>query len=643
MPQRLPVAHRRPAWIQYGIALVLVGIAYAATLLLPWSANRPTIALFYAVVALTATFAGLGPSLLATAAGCYAVATWLMGPAGELPTWEGAVRLIAFASVSLLLAGLGEMRLRRERSERALRVWNEVTLSSIGDGVLVADARGRVLFLNAAAIRITGWSAQEAVGRSLGEVFRAISERTREPLADPGARVRSSGAAVRLGEDTLLVARDGREIPVDDSAAPIRSEDGEIVGLVIVFRDVSEQRIVEQRRQSLVEEQTRLLEREAAARAEAQAANRTKDEFLATLSHELRTPLNAIVGWTALLRSERLAPEQIEHGYDVIERNAQRQMRLIEDVLDVSRIVSGKLRLEREPLELARLVGDAVDAVRPAADANRIELRYRAPDTPTYVDGDGPRLTQIAANLLSNAVRFTPAGGRVEVSLRADGADAELVVADTGQGIAPDFLPHVFDRFRQEDGSISRRHGGLGLGLAIVRHLVELHGGSVHAASDGVGRGATFTVRLPLARDVALPARRERAAHAAPDLGGARVLLVDDDADALEVLGTALATAGAELRTAQSPEDALRIVSDWKPHLFVLDLAMPGLDGHALLRQLRAQGFAAPAIALSAHADAGSRLAAYDAGFQHFVAKPVTPAALRGVVAATLRSDRAST
>jgi signal transduction histidine kinase/CheY-like chemotaxis protein len=361
---------------------------------------------------------------------------------------------------------------------------------------------------------------------------------------------------------------------------------------------------------------------------EARDANRVKDEFLATLSHELRTPLNAIVGWTHLLRTGGLDAATSQRALETIERNARLQSQLIADILDVSRIVSGKLNIESAPVDLGPLLASAVETARPAAAAKGIELHLDLSDHGASVMGDTGRLQQVAQNLVGNAVKFTASGGQVRVSLRRGAGTAELVVEDTGIGIAPDLLPHVFERFRQGDSSTTRPHGGLGLGLAITRHLVEAHGGSVEAASDGLGRGACFTVRLPLA-DAPPLARPVSVAPAldALELRGVRVLVVDDHADGLNALGAILERAGAAVARAASAQEAFAVLPDFQPHVLVSDLALPGEDGYSLLGRLRAlpaeRGGLIPALAVTGHGQAGTR--AMSVGFQQHLAKPVDP------------------
>ncbi|HYD01612.1 MAG TPA: ATP-binding protein [Phycisphaerales bacterium] len=403
--------------------------------------------------------------------------------------------------------------------------------------------------------------------------------------------------------------------------------------------------------QTLAEQRTALLDSERRARAEAERASRVKDDFVATLSHELRTPISSILGWTHLLRADPARPDAA-YGLEVIERNTRAQARMIDDLLDVSRIVAGKLRLDVQPVDLAAVLRAAIEIVRPAAEAKGVRLVTEL-DGGALVRGDAARLQQIAWNLLSNAIKFTPGGGAAEVrvSLKRTGAHAELTVRDNGKGISREFLPYIFDRFRQEDASTTRLHGGLGLGLSIVRHLTELHGGTVSARSEGEGLGSTFTVSLPLAaapvtqrvhedRDVIDGAPTpSRAAPSAP-LDGVRILLVDDDLDTRELLSLVLSKAGAHVVTAASSTEGLvRLQSDPSLEVIVSDVGMPDEDGYAFIRKVRqieeGRGTPArlPAIALTAFARSEDRTRALKAGFQAHIAKPAEPAELITVIA----------
>jgi signal transduction histidine kinase/CheY-like chemotaxis protein len=393
-------------------------------------------------------------------------------------------------------------------------------------------------------------------------------------------------------------------------------------------------------------ERMSLLEREQLARAEAERASRAKDEFIATLSHELRTPLNSVLGWARLLRTGKLEPAGVLQAVEAIGRGATTQAQIVDDLLDVSRIVRGALRLDVRPVDLGPVIEAAVETVQPAARARDIEIAVEH-GAPAPVSGDPGRLQQVIWNLLANAIKFTPPGGRVLVRTEAAAEGVQIAVSDNGKGISPEFLPHLFERFRQADSSTTRAHGGLGLGLAIVRHLVEAHGGTVAAESAGPGLGSTFYVRLPVASPRARRATGEQApvptpvagaeARAPTSLRALRVLVVDDDADTREALARILAQAGASVSSAASAEEALERLQAAPPDVLLSDIAMPGHDGYDFIRAVRAlapeRGGKVPAAALTAFTQGDRRREALQAGYQVWLAKPIEPAALTEAVA----------
>ena len=371
-----------------------------------------------------------------------------------------------------------------------------------------------------------------------------------------------------------------------------------------------------------------------------QQASRLKDEFLATLSHELRTPLNAVLGWTRMLRRGTVPAERRDAVLDTIERNAAAQMQLVEELLDLSAMVAGGLRLTVMRVDLRDLLGGAVETIRPAADARSLQVSLTIDPGLPEVAADPGRLRQVLWNLLTNAVKFTPAGGSIRIALTGGTSDVELTVSDTGSGIAPEFLPHVFEAFRQADSSSTRMVGGLGLGLAIVRHIVEAHGGTVSARSDGVGRGSTFTIRLPAGH---APAGAEEPLDQRDGLRGRRVLAVDDDESTQELVATMLLMYGVSVRTAGRATQALEILSSWRPDVLLADLAMPGEDGYALVRRVRALPpplGAIPAVALTAYTDPQSVQHAFSAGFDAHLGKPLEPHVLADALSKVLRARR---
>jgi PAS domain S-box-containing protein len=532
---------------------------------------------------------------------------------------------------------------RAERDLRASREWLKVALTSIGDAVIAADTEARVTFINPIAQALTGWTEQEALGAPLGSIFHIVNEETRREVESPIDKVLREGNIVGLANHTVLIDKHGKERPIDDSGAPIKDAEGNILGAILVFRDVTQRREADR-------ERTGLLAQEQEARRFAEVTGRLKDEFLATVSHELRTPLTATLGWVTMLRAGKLDQATAAKALATIDRNIKSQAQLVEDLLDISRIITGKIRIEPRPLYPASLIGAAVDALRPTAELRGIRVRTVLDSSAGPVMADAERLQQVIWNLLANAIKFTPRGGQVTIGLEVAGQSVEIGVTDTGRGITREFLPFVFERFTQADSSFSRAHGGLGMGLAIARSLVELHGGTIQVESAGEGKGASFAVRLPIAHVEGAAARpAEKAAPPEPhaeELEGLRLLVVDDELDTCEMLREVLERSGAEVRTATSAAEALPAMDSWRPHILLSDIGMPGQDGYDLITKIRARpadsGGNIPAIALTAFARIEDRMKALSAGYHMHVAKPVQPDELVAIVGnlAGLLGDR---
>lgn len=528
----------------------------------------------------------------------------------------------------------------RKRTEAALAESNQ-TLKAIVQACPLAimglRADGTVRLWNPAAERIFGWSSAEVLGQVLPAIPNGKQEEFQRNIA-----VTMQGQ-VLSGTETRRQTKTGEIIDVALWSAVVDEAQTGISCLSVVA-DISD------RKQAEVERE-QLLQREQTARQEAEAANRIKDEFLAVLSHELRSPLNPILGWTQLLRSRQFDAATIDKALETIERNAKLQTQLIEDLLDVSRILQGKMTLKVGSVYLVPVIEAAIETVRLAAEAKGIQIRTRFADAAEPVAGDAGRIQQIIWNLLSNAVKFTPPGGAIDVELEpiispppgsqpplaiAEPPYVEITVTDTGKGIQPEFLPHVFDYFRQEDGTITRQFGGLGLGLAIVRHLTELHGGTVKVSSPGEGKGATFTVRLPCLISTE-PSLTDSAIAATSNLSNIRVLVVDDELDMRDLAMAVLSEFGATVQTAASAQEALLLLQSFQPNVLICDIGMPDMDGYRLMRQIRSlpadQGGTIPAIALTAYAGELDRQQALAAGFQLHLAKPVEPSELVAEIA----------
>ncbi len=532
---------------------------------------------------------------------------------------------------------------RRHAEELRFRL--AAVVESSDDAIISKTLQGIITTWNSGAERIFGYTAAEAVGRPVTMLIpldRIDEERAILDQLQRGEHIEPY--------ETERARKDGTRIHVSLTISPMRDADGKIIGASKIARDITERHQAEQvlRRseaelRTLAEERRSLLDAERAARSEAERVSVMKDEFLATLSHELRTPLNAILGWSQLLSTGQADPADLEQGLDAIQRNARAQTQLIEDLLDMSRIISGKVRLDVQLTDLAGVVDAAVDSSRPAADAKSIRLRKIVDPRAGPVSGDPTRLQQVVWNLLSNAIKFTPKGGSISVMLERVNSHLEITVHDSGVGIQPEFLPLVFERFRQADSSTTRSFGGLGLGLSIVKNLVELHGGTVHAKSAGLGQGSTFVVMLPVA-PIRRGTDREHPATSIAgksdslqlDLAGVKVLVVDDEPDARALISRVLSQCQAEVRTAVSAADGLVQVQLFKPDVLVSDIGMPETDGYQFIRQVRSlsadQGGRLPAIALTAFARSEDRTRAMMAGYQMHISKPIEPQELIATV-----------
>ena len=518
-------------------------------------------------------------------------------------------------------------------------------------GIVITDAALTVVEWNHWMEQHTGKRASEVMGANLLDLFPELIARRLDRhykwALEGQVRVLSQALHGFLIAMSAVSGKHGQtQMQQAVRISPI-SHEGQIIGTLTVIEDVTERVARESELQEQIEDRSRLLASEKLARNEAERANRLKDEFLATISHELRNPLNAILGWAHMMRLGKLTQANTERAVETIYRNAKSQSQLVADLLDVSRIISGKLRLDVRQVDLIYIVNAAVDSIRPAADAKAIRLHTLLDPAAGPISGDADRLQQIVWNLLSNAVKFTPKGGKIQVKVMRIDSHVEIIVSDSGVGISKEFLPYVFDRFRQADASTTRIHGGLGLGLSIVHQLVDLHGGSVSVQSEGEGTGATFTITLPFVGVVSSKKEAETGPPSVseeiisldglPSLAGLKVLVVDDEADTRELIEEVLKECGAEVITSRSAAEAYTALDEHKPDILVSDLGMPDEDGYALIAKIRTlpreQGGQIPAAALTAYARAEDRMRVLRSGFQFHLPKPVDSAELVTVVA----------
>jgi len=622
----------------------LIGIV-RASILSSIAGDRSPLGLFTLAVICSAWVGGLGPGLLATALSMITGALFIITPAPF--EQQHFMLMIVFALNSTLISIVCEsLRRSRQRAEEARDKLvesehhlkeSEARFRQLADSapvlIWMSDAEGTCSWLNRPWLEFTG----EPLEKQIGDGW--------ERFVHPEDVVRCKEtfrqhfeARTPFEMDYRLRRHDGTHRWLITRGMPLFSGTGSFLGFMGGCIDIHERKEAEKDSEALLKVEQR-------ARLEAERTALLKDEFLATVSHEMRTPLTAMLGWVQLLRNGTLSQDAVPHALETIERNARAQAKLIDDLLDMSRILSGRLRLDVQQVQPAEIVEAAISAAEPAATAKSVRIVSDLDPHTGPIVGDPTRLQQIIWNLLNNAIKFTPAKGTVTVKLKRDEYSLDIRVTDTGEGITPEFLPHVFDRFRQQDASTVRRHQGLGLGLAIVKQLVELHGGSVEAHSEGVGHGATFVVHLPISP--AMPGRiratpplaateRPRDDIPLPSLLGTKVLVVDDDADARELLRSILAQSGASVRTAGSAAEAIQQFEARLPDVLVSDIGMPGKDGYDLIRQIRAlsteSGGHVPALALTAFARSDDRRRAIGAGFHMHLAKPVEPAELVTVV-----------
>lgn len=644
---------------RYGVAVLAVAISLLLRLLLtPLLAEQAPFLLFFIAVIFSAWYGGRGPALLTIALSAvfgdlfFVAPTYLHHPKQLGEFLQLTLFVAASGTAAFLLTALQAAKRRAEistqnaeRHYQRLRESEErfrLLVEGVQDyAIFMLDRIGRVTSWNIGAERILGYSESEIMGRSFSCIYMA------EDLANnrPAFALQHAIEHGHTQDDRWHVRKDGSLFWANGVITALRDEANHLQGFSKILRDNTERKRAE-------EERVKLLIREQAARAEAEAASRSKDEFLSIVSHELRTPLAAILLWAELLRAGGLDDATISQALETIERNAKSQSKLIEDLLDISRIITGNLRLNLQLVELAPIVQAAVDTLSLTAEVKELNLQLDLDSKIGLVMGDSQRLQQVISNLLSNAIKFTPSGGQIHIQLERRGNQAAIVITDTGCGISAAFLPYVFERFRQANSSPTRIGGGLGLGLAIVRHLVELHQGTVQAASLGEGQGATFTVLLPIAvfANESRPnhdddSNEEKRFDRLPRLDGVGILLVEDEADMRDVIALVLNLHGARVISVASAGEAFAVITEamQPPDVLVCDIGLPDEDGYTLLRRVRtwetARGLQIPAVALTAYAREEERIQALLAGFQIHIPKPLKPSELVNAIASLVEQS----
>ncbi|HVT28737.1 MAG TPA: ATP-binding protein [Lacipirellulaceae bacterium] len=615
--------------IRYSSAILIAAGAIGLRLLLDERLGHSGFAILLAGMIVAAWVGGVGPSLIAQTIILFAHGLWF-SPTHEVHspfTAEGIVSLIAFYGVGIAVAGLSEawhaarMRERAEKNEAiAQREHFQATLACVGDGVLVTDAEGRLTLMNHMAEEMIGWKLTESKGKPARDVFVIYDEQTQEPIENPVQNVLRRGQVLHETMRLILTTRKEHQLPVAYSAAPIHDASGKTIGVVLIIRDETE------RRRAEIAQRT---------------ADQRKDEFLATLAHELRNPLAPICMGLELMKISPRDNGSNEEVRSMMERQTHHMVRLIDDLLDVSRITRGKLELRRRQVRLDEVVRNAVDATRPAIDEAGHSLEVALPENPILLDADPNRLTQILSNLLNNAAKYTPHGGRIE--LTADQCDGEVTVAitDNGRGIPAEMLEQIFEMFTQVRGSDETVQTGLGIGLTLVKRLVELHGGSVRVESEGENQGSRFCVRLPGMR---LPAASKEslidgAAAYRPQSGtGRRVLIVDDNEDALSSLSFLVRVLGNEICRARDGLEAIAAAERFRPEIVLMDIGMPNLNGYEAAKRIRAEpwGEQMLLVATTGWGQEEDRRRSKDAGFDRHLVKPIEPEKLRELLAAPL-------
>ena len=603
--------------IRYGVATAAV-VAGIAFLLIP-EIGRGLGSLLFLAVLVSALYGGMGPGLLATALISVVAILVVARLEPSFPPWRVA-SIVLFVGGGVLITLLVEALHAARRRVEASQQWLTAALTSIGDAVIATDTRGCVNFMNPVAQSLTGWESDEALGQPLAKVFRVVNEGTGEPVEDPVSRVLREDAVVGLANHTVLIARDGTERPIDDSAAPIKERGGTTTGAILVFRNITERKRLEQ---ELVRRMEQLAE-----------ADVRKDQFLAMLAHELRNPMAAISN-AVQLAALGGAHDQIEWCMDVINRQVKHLARLIDDLLDVARVTQGKIRLRKERLDVAQILHSAIESARPLIESRQHKLSVAIMPETLPAEADPVRLEQIVTNLLTNAAKYTQNGGEIFLSAGWEDESIVITVRDTGMGIPPEQISQMFELFAQGDRSLARSEGGLGIGLTLARSLAEMHGGRLSATSDGLGKGSEFVVRLPAALPLVAKPVRSGLPGDTGGKGGLRVLVIDDHLDTTQGLARLLRLLNHEVWIACDGPTGLKAAQAHRPEVLLLDIGLPGMDGYQIAEQLRREEFGKDLllIAVTGYGREEDRQRALSAGFDHFMTKPVDHAALQALMA----------
>jgi PAS domain S-box-containing protein len=592
--------------VRYGGAVLAVA-GCMALVSLPGIGDEFNSVLYLAVL-LVAWYGGLGPGLLATTViTILAMIGQVLRP--DFTSWQ-LVRIPLFTTGGVLIALLGEaLHAARRRVEVGQQRLSAV-LTSIADAVVATDDKGRVTFLNPKAESLCGWTQADAVGRSLRDVLVIVDEETRRPLQTPVERVLAEDRPIGLANPTILIAKNGNERPIDDSAAPVRDQRGGLAGVVMVFRDITERRKAEKDREQLFQE--------------VRANNQRKDEFLAMLAHELRNPLAAISSAVTVTQQGALQ-EHIEWSMEVINRQLRHLSRLIDDLLDVSRITRGKIVLRRSVVEASPILDGALETIRPLIEDRKHTLDLALDRGNLWVNVDPTRLEQIVVNLLSNAAKFSKHQSHIWLAARRQGREIAITVRDAGIGIPPERLQEIFELFAQGDRSLARSEGGLGIGLTVVKRLVEMHGGSVTAASEGAGKGSEFTVRLPAAERPSTAPQPAAGSPSEPSGRTSRILVVDDNVDTASGMARLLKLRGHDVAVAHTGPEAIETAARHRPEFVLLDIGLPGMDGYEVATRLREEASCRETVivAASGYGQEEDRRRSLAAGFDYHLVKPI--------------------